>query len=173
MPYRVGDIVKGNVNVGNAEIIAVKGSVVVTNNSDFNANLVIGEKLYIVNEDADPDSFVKDTFKVDSLSSLNETTATFAMTSWLQFFKLKLPKRRYLKNTCPWVYKGEECQYPESGSGTIPGTTLSANGFFDVNNQEVFTKAEDECAHDLTACERRRNGIHFGGFPGTGRTIPR
>ena len=173
MPYRVGDVVTGNFTSGNTTITAIKGSFVVTSNADWNEDLVLGERLYIVNPEADEENFVLDTFKVDTLSGLNEITATFQLTSWLQFFKLQLPKRRYLKNTCSWLYKGAECQYPENGSGTIPGTSVTANGFFDINNQEVFTQAEDVCAHDLRACELRKNEKHFGGFSGTGRTIPR
>ena len=173
MPYRANDVIKGNIATGNATVLAVKGEFLITNNTEFNISLTAGEKIFIENADADADSFVKDVFKIDALGSLNETVAQFSLTSWLQFFKLQLPKRRFLKNNCPWLYKGEECQYPTDGTGLIPGTTKNANGFFSINNAEVFTVDEDVCAHDLTACELRNNGKHFGGYPGTGRTIPR
>jgi len=173
MPYRANDVITGNIISGNATVQAIRGQFLITDNAEFNAGLAVGERLYIENVDADPEGFVKDVFKIDSLGSLNETVAQFSLSSWLQFFKLQLPKRRFLKNNCPWMYKGDECQYPSDGSGTIPGTTKTANGFFDINNLEVFTVEEDVCAHDLTACELRNNQKHFGGFPGTGRTIPR
>ena len=94
--------------------------------------------------------------------------------SLLQFFKLVLPRRKYYKNTCQWIYKGEECQYPGPAGGTIPGTSLSANtNPIAANNQTAGSIAEDECGKSFESCQIRNNTIHFGGFPGTGRTIPK
>jgi len=171
LPYRPGDNVRSNTNSTEYTIVSV-GEDYITVSSTTTA-LVPGEALYIVNPEADAESFVLDTFKINNLDGLDDKAAKFTLTSWLQYFKLQLPKRRFLKNTCPWSYKGEECQYPTSGTGTIPGSTLTANGFFDINNATVFTQAEDECARNQQACELRRNTVHFGAFPGTGATLPR
>ena len=58
----------------------------------------------------------------------------------------------------------------------IPGTfnpQLSApDKGFNAANEEV-TAALDVCGKSLKACQLRNNQIHFGGFPATGRTIPR
>jgi putative heme iron utilization protein len=84
------------------------------------------------------------------------------------------------------VYKGSECQYPTGGTGLIPGSNTlivsngtlladgaTANGFFNIRNETVHTLSEDICAKNLQACELRGNQFHFGGFPGTGGTLPR
>ncbi len=185
LPYRPGDIITSNSSyyTSNARIDSIKGNYLITNNSIFINSLDIGDKIYIENIEADSENFVLDTFKIDKLEVLNDQFASFSLTSWLQFFKLRLPKRRYLKNTCPWIYKGSECQYPDNGTDTIPGSCItnangqinctSANGFFDINNITVGTEAEDVCAKNFIACELRKNERHFGGFPATGRTIPR
>ena len=132
-----------------------------------------GDPLYIVNPDKDPDSYVLDTFKINALESLNEQVGVFGLTSWLQYFKLRLPKRKFYKNTCAWIYKGNECQYPENGTDIVPNTNKSANGFFDVNNQPVGSAELDVCSHNYNGCVLRNNSVHFGGFIGTGRSIPR
>ena len=124
--------------------------------------------------DSDDEAYVEDVFKIDALSGLDEKVATFSLTSWLQFFKLRVPKRKYYKNTCQWVYKGEECQYPGPAGGTIPGTSLSANANpIAANNQTAGSTQGDECGKSFESCQIRNNTIHFGGFPGTGRTIPK
>ena len=137
----------------------------------------VGTNLMIVNPDADDEAFVEDVFKVDQLANLNGQYAEFSLTSWLQYFKLSFPRRKYYKNTCPWVYKGEECQYPSAGTGTIPGTTgstaLTANGFFTAKNEVTSSSPDDVCAKSFTACKLRNNQLHFGGFIGTGVTYPK
>lgn len=173
LPYRPGDIVKGNNTSGNATVLAIKGSVIITNNNSFTDGLAFGDRLYIENQEADSENFVLDSFKVDNLNTLTETAADFALTSWLQFFKLRLPRRRFLKNTCPWSYKGDECQYADNGTGPIFNTNKTANGFFTIQNATATNIAQDVCAHNLLACELRNNEVNFGGFPATGRTIPR
>ena len=78
--------------------------------------------LYIINPLADTSSYLLDNYKIDQLESLSEQVATFGLASWLQYFKIVTPKRKYYKNTCQWTYKGEECQYPGYGNKAIPGT---------------------------------------------------
>lgn len=78
--------------------------------------------LYISNPQADTSSYLMDNYKIDQLESLSEQVATFGLVSWLQYFKIVTPKRKYYKNTCQWTYKGEECQYPGYGNLPIPGT---------------------------------------------------
>ena len=105
---------------------------------------------------------------------LNDSVAKFGLISWLQYFKIVTPKRKYYKNTCQWVYKGAECQYPGPGGGTIPGTTLSANANpIAANNQIAATTDGDICGKSILSCQLRNNQQHFGGFPGTGRTVPK
>jgi lambda family phage minor tail protein L len=129
-----------------------------------------------VNDSYDPDSYIKDVFKITELTALNEQVAEFTLTNWLQYFKLQLPKRKYYKNTCQWQYKGAECQYPGPNGGTIPGTypALQANtNPITMTNEVGASDSDDECAKSYTACKLRNNTVHFGGFIGTGRSIAR
>ena len=174
-PYRINDnvTVKGTKGVS-ANIKNIVGNFL---QLDGTLDVGVGTNLMIVNPDADSDAYVEDTFKIDRLNALNGDWGEFSLMSWLQYFKLTFPRRKYYKNTCPWVYKGEECQYPSSGTGTIPGTSastqLKANGFWTIKNVQVDTvSANDECAKSFVACKLRNNQIHFGGFIGTGRTVP-
>ena len=175
-PYRINDnvTIKG-VRGKSASVRNIVGNFVELSNE---LDIGLGTNLMIVNPDADNDAYVEDVFKINQLTALNGALAEFSLTSWLQYFKLSFPRRKYYKNTCPWVYKGEECQYPDDGTGTIPGTSastaLTANGFWTVKNVQVDTVlANDECAKSFAACKLRNNQLHFGGFIGTGRTIPK
>ena len=172
LPYRVGDEVFVRANTFVATIQAIEEERFIFTNTAL--TLGQGDHLLIKNADADDEAYVEDNFKIDSLTNLDEKVATFSLTSWLQFFKLILPRRKYYKNTCQWIYKGEECQYPGPAGGTIPGTSLSANtNPIAANNQTAGSIAEDECGKSFESCQIRNNTIHFGGFPGTGRTIPK
>ena len=73
------------------------------------------------------------------------------------------------------MYKGPECQYPGPGGLAIPGTTptkYSNTNPIAANNAIASSLLGDVCAKSLTACTIRNNSIHFGGFPGVGRTVP-
>ena len=120
---------------------------------------------------------IEEIFKIDNLESLDDTIERFGLISWLQYFRLQVPKRKYYKNTCQWTYKGAECQYPGPGGGAIPGTsnpTLNApSNPFTASNDVAASNDLDVCGKSLASCQLRNNQIHFGGFPNTGRTIPR
>ena len=94
-------------------------------------------QLFINNPLADTSSYLIDNYKIDQLEGLSDSVATFGLVSWLQYFKIVTPKRKYYKNTCQWKYKGDECQYPGPGNIAIPGTTptqYSPTFTIDVNN---------------------------------------
>lgn len=172
-PYRVGDVVHNNCNNMSAaatSIIQIFGDYLIMNNIPI---FVTGDNLYIKNPDASPDDYILDNFKVNSLDGLDDVAAKFSLTSWLQYFKLQTPKRKYLKNSCVWVYKGPECQYPTSGSGAIPGdSTSTANGFFTSANETTLDVNQDICSKDLLACTLRRNTVHISSFPSSGAALP-
>jgi len=174
-PYRPGDNVTTTLSTNTVQIQDIQEERILF----LSAPLTSGqrnENLYIVNDDYDEEAYVRDVFKVTKLNLLNETVAEFELTSWLQYFKLQLPKRKFFKNTCQWVYKGSECQYPGPGSLPIPGTfppkTSNANPIF-ANNQAAVSDSDDECSKSYEACRIRNNTVHFGAFPGTGRQIPK
>ena len=176
LPYRVGDNVKTASGTIEGTIQSIERNSFLFLSNDLEADIPIGEALYIVNPLADSESYVEDKFKIDQLEKLSDDTATFNLISWLQYFKLVTPKRKFYKNTCQWVYKGPECQYPGPGSDPIPGSSpvLTANANpIAANNQIAADSSGDVCSKSLLACTLRNNQLHFGGFPGTGRTIPR
>ena len=143
-----------------------------------NCAIAANEPVYIVNPQADGESFLEDKYKIDQLEGLTEQVATFGLISWLQYFKVVTPKRKYYKNTCQWQYKGPECQYPGpssvAGANSIPGTNKTAPPYAIAANNVILPSTEgDVCAKSLAACMLRNNSLHFGGFPGVGRTVPR
>jgi phage-related protein len=171
LPYRLGDNVKSNKGSQEATIQHISDDHVLYLSNQLSANTTTGDAVYIVNVDADSESYVEDRFKIDQLESLSDHVASFALVSWLQYFKIVVPKRKYYKNTCQWIYKGSECQYPGPGGLPIPGTTLVSNANPIGANNQISTK--DVCSKSFAACGVRNNQIHFGGFYGVGRSVPR
>ena len=176
LPYRVGDNVRAKIGTIEATIQSIEENSFLFLSNELDSNVAIGDPIYIVNSEADSESYIEDKFKIDQLEKLSDSVATFSLISWLQYFKLVTPKRKYYKNTCQWKYKGVECQYPGPGGDPIPGTTngavANANPIA-ANNQIAADASGDVCSKSLLACTLRNNQLHFGGFPGTGRTIPR
>jgi len=173
LPYRPGDNVRSSKGEIEATIISIENNQDLYLSNMLNIGTSAGDPLYIVNLEADADSYSRDEFKIDQLEGLNEHVATFNLTSWMQYFKIVTPKRKYYKNTCQWKYKGEECQYPDNGVGSIPGSTLYANGMFTAAGVSTEDPLQDVCSKSFTSCKLRNNGVHYGGFPGTGRSVPR
>ena len=177
MPYRVGDNVKSSKGTTEATIESIEENQFLFLSNPLDTTTAITDPIYIINVDADPDSFIEDVFKIDSMDAMNDTTVSFSLASWLQYFKLVIPKRKFYKNTCGWQYKGAECQYPGPGDGTyglpIPGTTNLGNPNPVAANNIASSSMPDVCGKSLASCQIRNNGAHFGGFPATGRTIPR
>lgn len=176
LPYRVGDNVRAKIGTTEATIQSIEENSFIFLSNELDSNVAVGDPLYIVNSDADSESYIEDKFKIDQLEKLSESVATFGLISWLQYFKLVTPKRKYYKNTCQWKYKGPECQYPGPGGIPIPGTTsgaVSNTNPIAANNEIAADSSGDVCSKSLQACTLRNNQLHFGGFPGTGRSIPR
>lgn len=173
-PYRVGDNVKTETS-STVKISDIQEDRIFFLSDNLEGG-VLNQNLYVVNDDHDEEAYIKDTFKITALRGLDQEKAEFELTSWLQYFKLQLPKRKYYKNTCQWAYKGSECQYPGPGELIIPGTfpekKSNADPIF-ANNVLAVSDADDECGKSYEACRIRNNTIHFGGFPGTGRQIPK
>ena len=174
MPYRVGDNVKSTKGDTEATITAIEDNRFLFLSNDLSEGTTVNDPLYIINVGADPDSFLEDVFKIETLDSLNDLAAEFTLTSWLQYFRFVVPKRKYYKNTCQWEYKGAECQYPGPGELPIPGTDLKSNANpIKADNTVGSNPNDDVCGKSLLACQVRNNDIHYGAFPATGRTIPR
>jgi len=174
MPYRVGDTIKSAKGPSSATIQSIQENRFLFLSDVLEGNTTIGDEVFIVNADVDTESYVEDVFKIDHLEELGGDTASFGLVTWLQYFKQVTPRRKYYKNTCQWQYKGEECQYPGPAGGTIPGTSLTANNNpIAADNTTASGPEGDICGKNILACTLRNNSIHFGGFPATGRTIPK
>lgn len=142
LPYRIGDNVKSSKGSEEGTIQHISDDHVIYLSNEINSSTVPGDPLYIVNEEADSESYIEDRFKIDQLESLSDHVASFALVSWLQYFKVIVPKRKFYKNTCQWVYKGPECQYPGPGGLAIPGTNLASNtNPIGLDNLSASTKA--------------------------------
>jgi phage-related protein len=164
--YRIGDLIAADNTSNVATIYSIQDSTLEFYDNSL-STLTANSNLYIVNPDADSSAHVKHTFVLSNLEELDEIIAKFSLTSWLQYFKNILPKRKFYSTTCPFVYKGEDCKYPASGTGPIVGSnpTVQANGFFTFGNVSTTNIAEDICPKTLTACKLRKNLVNFGGFP--------
>jgi phage-related protein len=167
MPYRVGDTVTSNSTSNTATVVRIDGNQI-TFDTDLLSGLSAGSKLLITNPDADPVSHVNYVYTLNRLDELDEFVAKFSLTNWLQYFKMKLPRRKFVNTTCPWRYRGAECKYPISGSSEIVGSNpaISANGYFTYSNEPTELVNADICSKTLTACALRHNLVNFGGFPG-------
>lgn len=167
-PYRVGDNVKSNQSSTTSSLVTIfpNNSIQVSATSLSGAS--VGDKLHISNPDADPNAFIDQKFIVTKLESLTESQASLTLANFTENLIDSLPKRRFYKNTCPWKYKGFECQYPSLGAGTIANTfpSATANGYFTINNVSTADSSQDKCAKSVQACSLRNNLQHFGGFPG-------
>jgi lambda family phage minor tail protein L len=164
--YRVGDLVTTQINSNTTVITDIVGDTLLFVNSNL-SSLSANTKIFIVNPDADSSAHIKHVFTLNSLDELDELTAKFNLTSWLQYFKQNVPKRKFYSTSCPFTYKGKECKYPSNGTGTIVGSNpkIEANGFFTVSNVSTANIEQDICSKTLTACKLRKNLVNFGGFP--------
>jgi phage-related protein len=173
LPYRIGDNVFAQEGTIEATIQSIEDNALIYLSNELESNTSVGSALYIVNNEKDGESYIEDTFKIDQLEGLSDSVASFNLISWLQYFKLQTPKRKFYKNTCQWTYKGEECQYPGPGGLSIPGTSLTSNSNpIAANNQTASSASGDVCGKSIISCQIRNNQQHFGGFPATGRTVP-
>lgn len=64
---------------------------------------------------ADSTAYIEDIYYIDSVTS-NEAVVQFKLVTKLDVMELELPRRRYSRNHCQWVYKASGC-WPATGSG--------------------------------------------------------
>lgn len=71
--------------------------------------------------------FPRDVYYFDRKSSENKNYLEFEMSSAIDLDRVKLPRRKVLSYTCPWIYRGEGCLYEDAAllSTSIHGTTNS------------------------------------------------
>lgn len=168
--YRVGDVVKSNESASLGTIHTIYSNNTLQLQESSFPDVTVGDKLFIKNAKYDPNAYVERVFILSKLNFYSDTTVSVALSNRTQELLDLLPRRRFYRNTCPWIYKGVECKYPSSGIGTIANSypQATANGFFTVNNSSTNDPALDRCAKDIVACRLRNNITNWGGFPGVG-----
>ena len=97
--YRVGDNVTSNTNSSVGKITSISNGFN-TLHLDAAITANIGDRLYIVNEDAEPESYIEDTAKINSLDTLAESQATFTLNNFIDYFNNTVPRRKYYPNAC-------------------------------------------------------------------------
>lgn len=121
------------------------------------------------NATADPTAkFDDQIWYIDRVASENLQLVEFELTSKLDLTNLRLPRRKVLEH-CPWVYRG---QMPEDENAIQQGGECGYDGtkYFDINDNEVSTEAEDVCGKRFHSCHLRfgrKTNLPFGGFTGS------
>lgn len=77
-----------------------------------NYNALRGRKVTIIDtfyeELANPNGYTLEIYYVDG-ASCDENEINFTLTSRLDVLSIRLPRRRFLRDFCPWTYKREGC----------------------------------------------------------------
>ena len=122
--------------------------------------------------EADPNARNTEIYFIEQKKTETPTVVELVMVTAADAMDSKLPARIMLTNTCPWLYKKEQCTWPGTDAGL----------YFDTNDQPVVNSADDVCGKRLTSCKYRFGGfdganfadpnakLPFGGFPALGRT---
>jgi len=96
---------------------------------------------------ADSSAYVEDIYYIDSVTATAETIS-FRLTSRLDVLKVYLPRRRVLRNHCPWTYKGQGC-WIEDDAGNFTAPTL----FHDDQMNLTASTAGIGSASNAVICE--------------------
>lgn len=108
------------------------------------------------NAAADPNEhFPDEVFRVNQKVSETRESVTFELAVSFDAQGVKLPRRQFVQNSCPWQYRGDGCAY-------------AGSAYFDANDSAVLDAAQDVCGKRLGSCEARGNQQNYGGFPGVG-----
>jgi len=95
---------------------------------------------------------------IDRKSQQDATVIVFELAAGLDVGTVKLPRRQFIQNNCPWVYRGPDCGYT---GGPVA----------DAFDNPTAVPANDVCGKRLTSCKLRFGAtaiLPFGGFPGAG-----
>ncbi|MBW8028519.1 MAG: phage minor tail protein L [Ferrovum sp.] len=82
----------------------------------------------------------------------------YELASALDMVAVFLPRRQYIQNSCPWIYRGADCGYTGTAMFTNTGASTT------VASQDVCGKRLSDCALRFPPPAL----MNFGGFPGVG-----
>ncbi len=104
-----------------------------------------GKKVRILQVFADiidePDAFLEDIFYVDKWEQPNDEVIVFTLSSRFNCRDVKLPKRLFVRTSCPWEFKSADCGYA--------GDAVT-------------------CDRTLQNCRALGNTVGYGGWPSSG-----
>ena len=109
---------------------------------------------------ADPSAeFTRDVFFINQKTMENKYYIEFELAAMLDVQGIKLPRRMYIANVCPWLYRGTECGYT--------GAAVA-----NENDELTADISKDACGKRIDSCNLRfpnnnsGAGLPYGGFPG-------
>lgn len=111
------------------------------------------------NPNANPNNFLPDdVYFVEQKILENRQIIEWELSSAFDLGSLLLPKRQVRQNSCPWKYRGPDCNY-------------TGDNKFTIKDQPTANQYDDVCSKTLTACKLRFGNapLPFGGFPGAKR----
>ncbi|AHB77250.1 phage minor tail protein L [Pandoraea pnomenusa] len=112
-----------------------------------------------VNPTADPtQELPRQIWFVDRKAQETPQLLQFDLASALDMVAVKLPRRQFIQNACPWVYRGADCGY-------------TGGAVADAAGNPTADPAQDVCGKRLSDCALRFAPpalMNFGGFPGCG-----
>lgn len=116
-----------------------------------------------VNPTADPTAeYPDDIYSIDRKSLENREVVEFELATAFDVAGTQIPRRPIIQGLCTWLaiggYRGTYCGYADTR-------------YFNVDDVQVSTLAEDRCAGRLSSCKIRfgaTSELPFGGFPGAG-----
>jgi len=104
----------------------------------------------------DPYTYIEDEYWIDYPQVKDGgRTIDFHLTGKLDILQIRLPRRLYSRNHCPWIYKGRGCW--KEGTGSVD--------YEEPDGFDADPSGGDECDKTLTDCRRHHNSTRFGGFP--------
>ena len=112
-----------------------------------------------------------DVFLIERKASENSVFTEWELSASIDQEGKMLPGRQIIRNTCLFRYRAYQ-----ANSGTFDYSRAicpyAGDRYYDINDIEVFSPAEDVPSRRLSCCRKRfgnNNPLPFGGFPGAGR----
>ncbi len=102
--------------------------------------------------------FPREIYYVDRKTAENRDVVEFELAAAFDLAGIRAPKRQCISSICQWVYRSTECGY-------------TGSNYWDENDVQVGTLAEDVCGKRLSSCKLRFGAtgeLPFGSFPGVG-----
>jgi len=97
--------------------------------------------------------FPREIYYIDRKSTETQEVVEFELAAAFDLAGVRAPKRQCISNICQWQYRSAECGYTEAL-------------FFDANDRQVFSAAQDVCGKRLDSCR-----IRFEKIPRTGSVV--